>query len=497
MAAKTRKYIIRSVLLLAFFLIAYKLSILAIHKLDLRPYLDRFSTKVNHQKTKKTFTKHCESCHKSQELAFKKLEWQFGSSYNDIYNTIKNGHVESGMPAFDSILSDKKIKQLTKFAINSFEGYADETFLFNKDNLPNKIITQDVTYRIDTFFCDKRILIPWSIKFIEDSKAIITERNGSLFWLKNKKLTSIKGLPEIFHSQQGGLLDVALHPNFGHNKQIYLTYTKAIKGGSTVAVLKGTVINDSLEQVTELFYAKPGLNKGNEFGSRLLFNEQNQLFITVGHRGNQTEWLLALDNDWGKIHRINDDGSIPEDNPFVDTEDANPSIYSIGHRNPQGIDIHPKTKTIWSTEHGPRGGDELNLIASGQNYGWPLVTHGINYGGTKISEFTSLPGIIDPTIYWTPSIAPSGIAFVNSNKYGKWQNNLLVTSLKYDYLEKLTIESDSVINKEPIAKGIGRIRDVSIGTDSLIYFTVEGLKDYQIRDGKPGCIYRIIPIEIN
>jgi glucose/arabinose dehydrogenase len=234
-----------------------------------------------------------------------------------------------------------------------------------------------------------------------------------------------------------------------------------------------------------LYKGIPDTEKGHHFGCKLAFDDKGHLFFGIGERGQHFDFPQKLDNSNGKIHRINDDGTIPNDNPFVHTPGALPSIYSYGHRNPQGTAIHPVTGELWETEHGPKGGDEINLILPGHNYGWPVISYGINYDGTILTDLTEKEGMDQPASYWTPSIAPCGMTFVTGDRYKNWKNNMLVGSLSFKYLERVVISDHSVIHREKLLENIGRVRNVVMSPDGYIYVAIE----------TPGIILRLMPVE--
>ncbi len=326
---------------------------------------------------------------------------------------------------------------------------------------------------------------PWSIAFISATDWLVTERSGALRRVLNAKLQAepIKGLPRLHAKGQGGLLDVVLHPDFNSNQWVYLSYTskRGFKYGTEVA--RGKLVDNELRNVEIIFTALPKLLGGVHFGSRLTFDDKGYLYISLGDRGAK-ELAQQLDSHVGTIIRLHDDGAIPEDNPFVNVAGALPEIYSYGHRNVQGMVFDKKTKTLWAHEHGPQGGDELNQVLSGKNYGWPTITYGVNYGfGTKIGEGTEKPGMSQPVTFWDPSIAPSGLAFVDSSRYPEWQDNLLVGALKYQLIARLEVKNNAVLNEERLfANEYGRIRDIRQGPDGFLYF---------ITDSGNGSIYRI------
>lgn len=319
--------------------------------------------------------------------------------------------------------------------------------------------------------------IPWGFTFLPDGTMLITEKTGELIHFKAGKKTSISGLPDVYLRGQGGLMDIILHPNYKENGWIYFSYASSEgdgDGGNTTiarAKLKGA----TLSNLKVLYKATPNSTKGVHFGSRLVFDEDGYLFFTIGDRGNRDVNPQDITRDCGKVYRLNDDGSVPQDNPFIDVAGANKAIYSYGHRNPQGITLHPETNEIWTHEHGPRGGDEINIIEAGKNYGWPIISYGINYSGTKFTELTHKEGMEQPLHYWNPSIAPSGMVFISSDKYGDWKGNLLVGSLKFQYLDMCTLKDKKVIKEERLLEGLGRVRCVKQGPDGFIYVGIEDL----------------------
>ena len=318
--------------------------------------------------------------------------------------------------------------------------------------------------------------IPWGMDFISENEILVTEKKGILYRISNGEKAEVSGLPEIYQRGQGGLLDVALHPDFKNNKVIYFTAAVHLEGdtGGNTALYCAELNGTSLSKVKILYKGKPNTKKGQHWGSRIVFDHKGHLFFAIGDRGNRDVNPQDLKRDGGKIYRLNLDGSIPEDNPFTDQEGALKAVYSYGHRNPQGMTIHPKTGEVWENEHGPKGGDEINIVQKGKNYGWPLITYGINYSGTSITDKRSMPGMEQPFYYWVPSIAPSGMAFSSSKVYKKWKGNLFVGSLKFKYLERLVIKRGKVVKREKILDDIGRVRNVKEGPDGYLYLGVEG-----------------------
>ena len=319
--------------------------------------------------------------------------------------------------------------------------------------------------------------IPWGFVFLPDESILITEKEGKLIHFKKGKKTEITGLPEIYVRGQGGLLDISLHPHYKENGWIYFSYAspKGEDEGGNTAIMRAKIKDNALVEKQLLYKAEPNTTKGQHFGSRIVFDKNGYLFFTIGERGNREINPQDVTRDCGKVYRLNDDGSIPNDNPFVNTPNAKPAIYSYGHRNPQGMELNPETGEVWTHEHGPRGGDEVNIIKPGKNYGWPIITYGINYSGTKITSETAREGMEQPLHYWNPSIAPSGMAFITSDKYGDWKGSLLVGSLKFQYLDRCTLKNGKVISEERLLSDIGRVRSIEQGPDGFIYVGVENL----------------------
>lgn len=330
------------------------------------------------------------------------------------------------------------------------------------------------------------IEIAWSMAFLPDGSMLINDKTGQIIHFKEGNRTNITNVPEVYDRGQGGLLDIKLHPNYETNGWLYLTYASAEgddKGGHT-ALMRAKLKDNSLVDKKLLYKATPNTTKGQHFGSRIEFDNEGYLYFSIGERGDMEINPQDITRDGGKIYRLNDDGSIPADNPFMDIKDAKKAIYSYGHRNPQGLVKHPETGEIWDHEHGPRGGDEINIIKKGANYGWPVITYGINYSGTPITDKTEMEGMEQPIHYWVPSIAPSGMTFVTSDKYPDWKGNLLVGSLSFQYLERLELEGEKVINREKLLEDIGRVRDVRQSPDGFIYVSVEGKGIYKLIPNK-------------
>jgi glucose/arabinose dehydrogenase len=322
---------------------------------------------------------------------------------------------------------------------------------------------------------------PWGMDWLPNGDLIYTEKEGTLFRFDGEKSTMIKNVPKVYIRGQGGLLDIIVHPDFNANNTIYISYASsesAVGGNTTIA--SAVLDKDALTNLKVLYKAVPDTKKGEHFGSRFAWGTDGKLFFSMGERGERDVNPQDLTRDGGKIYRINDDGSIPQDNPFIGIPNAKTAAYTYGNRNPQGLLRHPVTGEIIANEHGPQGGDEINVIKPGVNYGWPVISYGINYDGTDFTDITAKEGMAQPIYYWVPSIAPSGFAVVNDASYGDWNGSFLVGSLKFQYLEMLYMEGNQVIKREKLVDGIGRLRNVKTSPDGKIYIGVEGKGIYSI-----------------
>jgi glucose/arabinose dehydrogenase len=333
---------------------------------------------------------------------------------------------------------------------------------------------------------------PWGLAFLPDARMLVTERPGRLRIVgADGKLDprTVAGVPAVGELGQGGLLDVALHPDFRANRLIYLSYTGKGPGGYSTEVARAKFAESDgpprLEDVRVIFRQEPRSSGGRHFGSRLVFDRQGLLYVTLGERGDQDR-AQKLDDLAGKIVRITDDGRVPDDNPFKGNQNARPEIFSLGNRNVQGAALHPKTGVLWAHEHGPQGGDEVNVIRAGTNYGWPVITYGVNYGiGTRIGEGTEKPGMAQPVWKWVPSIAPSGMAFYTGDAFPQWQGNLFVGALKDSMLVRLELDGEKVVGEERMLRDkVGRVRDVRAGPDGFLYL---------LTDAPDGALLRIEP----
>ena len=327
---------------------------------------------------------------------------------------------------------------------------------------------------------------PWGLAFLPDGRMLVTERPGRLVLLERdgKSRRTLTGVPAVRAGGQGGLLGIALSPTFATDRLVYMSFAEAGDGGAGTAVARGRLTDSGLETTQVIWRQTPKAGGGNHWGSRLVFARDGTLFVTTGDRYSERPRVQDLTSTIGKVVRINPDGSIPRDNPFVGRADARPEIWSYGHRNLQGAALHPVTGQLWTLEHGARGGDELNFPQAGKNYGWPVITYGVDYSGVKIGEGTARPGMEQPVYYWDPVIAPSGAMFYTGDAFPAWKGQLFVGSLTPGALVRLQLDGGRVVNEERYLPDVGRVRDVVQGPDGLIYL---------LTDASDGRLLRVAP----
>ena len=330
---------------------------------------------------------------------------------------------------------------------------------------------------------------PWALAFLPDGRFLVTERPGRMRVVNAQGRLSppLPGVPAVAARGQGGLLDVVLDSAFASNRTLYFCYSEPGQGGNSTAMARARLVADDsrLEDVRVIFSARPKVSSNMHFGCRIVEARDGTLFLALGERFSRKEDAQTLDNHHGKVVRVNKDGTVPRDNPFAGRAGALPEIWSLGHRNPQGAALGPDGR-VWLNEHGPQGGDEINVPQPGRNHGWPVITHGENYGGGKIGEgLTRREGMEQPLHYWVPSIAPSGMAFLGSDRYGAgWRGNLFVGSLKFGYLDRIELADGKVTRETKLLQGVGRVRDVRQGPDGLLYL---------VTDEDDGKIVRVLP----
>jgi glucose/arabinose dehydrogenase len=331
---------------------------------------------------------------------------------------------------------------------------------------------------------------PWSMAFLPDGRMLVTERAGRMRLVgQDFRLDPqpIEGLPQVFAQGQGGLFDVVLHPQYAQNGWIYWAFNEQGPGGWGTALARGKLQGHRMTEVQVLFSMQAKTRSGQHFGGRIVFDKAGIVYLTLGDRGDKDR-AQKLDDHAGSVIRLHDDGRVPADNPFVSKAGALPEKWTLGNRNMQGAVLHPKTGELWTHEHGPQGGDEVNVMRSGLNYGWPVITYGVNYGlGTRIGEGQSKPGMVQPLHVWSPSIAPSGMAFVSGTQFPQWQGDLLVGALRGQMLVRLVLSGEKVLREERLLQNrVGRIRDVRLGPDGLVYL---------LTDDDQGVLLRLEPVK--
>ena len=344
--------------------------------------------------------------------------------------------------------------------------------------------TEEADFRVETVASG--LEFPWSLAFLPNGDMLVSEREGRLRYIEDGTLRDapVTGLPDMLVDNQGGLLGLALHPDFAENRWVYFAYAEGRSRANHTALGRGRLSEDgtALSDVETLFRVNFEKERGYHFGGRILFLDDGTLLLTLGEGAQYREEAQNLDNHLGTIVRLDDDGSVPFDNPYVSAEGAQPEIWSYGHRNVQGIARNPQTGSVWAHEHGARGGDEINIIEPGRNYGWPLVTYGINYDGTPVSDATHGDGLEQPIWFWVPSIAPSGMAFYEGEEFADWQGDLFVGALAGSMVVRYEVEGDRIISEEELLTERGeRIRDVQSGPDGHLYLLTDNIEGSVLR----------------
>lgn len=354
----------------------------------------------------------------------------------------------------------------------------------SQPNLQFVTETEKMSVKVDTLFSEFQN--PWGMTWLNEGRMLVTERKGEILIFKDDAYTGqkVQGLPAVYSNGQAGLLDITTHPNYAQNGWIYISYAKPVPGGGATTIARFKLNGTTATEFQDLIVTTPAWNGGTHYGSRIVFDNQNYLYFTNGERGSQNN-AQDLKNSHGKIHRIHDDGRIPSDNPFVNTANAIPSIWTYGNRNPQGMIYDNAANRLWAVEHGPMGGDELNLIEKGKNYGWPVITYGKNYNGTPITSITEKEGMEQPVKYWTPSIATCGMTVVTSDRYPAWKGNILVAALAGTHIARVEMNGTRTTAEEKLLPGIGRVRQVSQSPDGYIYAITEAT----------GLLIKLIPAQ--
>jgi glucose/arabinose dehydrogenase len=416
--------------------------------------------------------------------------WTQGADDVSIARAISEGNPTKGMPAWKEALTAAEIRAMVVLLREKIAKAQSETNAVAKPIDGEVVTSAEHKFRFKTV--TENLDHPWSIAFLPDGRMLVTELPGRLRIVEQGKLltNAVSGTPKVRAQGQGGLMDVAVHPDYATNGWVYLSYAHGAtvdgKEVSMTAIVRGRIKDNQWTDEQTVFRAAQDsyLSTGFHYGCRLVFDDRGHLFFSIGDRGiKEHAQDLTLPN--GKIHRVSDDGRIPSDNPFVGYSNAMSSIWTYGNRNPQGLVRHPQTGELWETEHGPRGGDELNLILRGRNYGWPVITFGMDYNGTPITALTAKEGMEQPLIHWTPSIAVCGMDFYFGNEFPRWEGNLFVTALAQQELRRVLLDGQRVVKQEVLFKNIGRVRDVCTGPDGLIYLALN----------RPNRIIRLEPVK--
>jgi aldose sugar dehydrogenase len=438
-----------------------------------------------------SYAQNCASCHGANlqgGSAPSMLDdvWSVGGDPESLARAIRDGVPEKGMPAWGQVMEDKDVRAMVIYLQEQRTKFQNGQITFPAPADSISVQSELHTYQLNTWVggLDE----PYSLAFLSADRAIVTEKKGALYVIENGQRAAepIKGLPEIFNQGQGGLYDVVPHPQYAQNGWIYFAFADPGEGGSMTRIVRGKLQGNELVDVQTIFQARADLyipaSARVHWGGRMVFDRDGMLFFSVGERG-QRDHAQDVTRPNGKVHRLHDDGRIPAGNPFVGQADAVQSIWSFGHRNPQGLAFHPVTGALYDLEHGPRGGDELNHVEKGRNYGWPVITYGIEYSGAGITELTHKEGMEQPITYWVPSLAVCGMNFYTGDLFPQWKNHLFISSLAAEELRRLEIKDGQVVKQEIIFKGLGRIRHVVGGPDGALYAML------------PNRIARIAPVQ--
>jgi glucose/arabinose dehydrogenase len=415
-------------------------------------------------------------------------EWTRGTGTDeDLARAIREGSPAAGMPPFKDALSEQQIRAMVIYIREMRDRARAGLLARTPPPMPASFTSEKHAFRVETVATLEGT--PWGLEFLPDGRLLVSEREGRLRIVDDGRvLPPITGLPAVWVRQDGGLMDVATHPSYATTGWVYLAFSEpggSTPGASTTRIVRGRIRDGALVDQQTLFTVPPALywDDNTHFGARLLFDRQGFLYFSIGDRG-RLDTAQDLGSPYGKLHRVHDDGRVPDDNPFVGRPGVVASTWSYGHRNQQGLAIHPITGALWAAEHGPRGGDELNVIVKGGNYGWPVVTHGMNYDGTAMTDRTEQDGMISPVVQWTPSIAVCAIGFYTGDRFAQWKHHLFATALAGQALLRLEVDAARVVREEVLWRGYGRVRDVVTGPDGLIYVAMNN----------PGKIVRLVPL---
>lgn len=444
------------------------------------------------QTPQELYVKNCAGCHGAnlegtQYTGLRKTDWQYGGDREAMYRTVMYGITETEMRPWLRVMTPEQVYSVVDFIIER------QTAPPVTKTIPESLQTSDYAIRVETLAeGDDFSSAPWGIEFVDERRALITELRGGLRWLVDGKLSpeSISGIPVPVQYGESGMTDIALDPNYSSNGWIYIGYVHALGDPTSketpamTRVIRGRVSDNRWVEQETVFTVSEDLHfaQGLRWGCRMMFDAEGHLYFTIGDIGRNDE-VQQLSKPGGKVYRIMPDGSIPDDNPFVDEPGALDAIFTIGNRNVQGIDRHPVTRDIWAVEHGPMGGDELNILEKGKNYGWPAITYGLNYDGSIVSDLTEKEGMEQPVKYWSPSPGLGPLQFYTGDLFSKWKNKLLVGAMVFEEIKLLTLGDRSVESEELVMKNHGRVRDLKIGPDGAIYALLNN----------PNAVIRLTP----
>ena len=422
-----------------------------------------------------SYTQFCSSCHGPEGRDFVGRTWKLGSTAEDIRRVIREGYELLGMPAYGDVMDNEAVGELMAYVLDRAE--MERGF---KPEAPAVTVTDELTVRANVLVAG--LETPWGMDFLNDTTLLITEREGRIWHCQAGRMTEVTGGPTDIHVRgQGGLLDVMHWEDAERGTEwVYLTYSKNEPGNdkrSATALVRAEwrAAAKALGPLEELFVALPYEGTHHHYGSRVGIGGDGKLYLTCGERGKRDVHPQTLTTSPGKVHRFNMDGSVPSDNPYVEQDGAVPSIWSWGHRNPQGMFVHPQTGQVWTHEHGPKGGDEINVVQPGRNYGWPVITYGKNYTGTIITRDTAMAGMEQPLHYWLPSIGACGFETIHGGPWPEaWRGDLLAGSLSFEYLERLHLEDGRVAKSDRLLEGVGRVRDIARNPSGDVFVAVEG-----------------------
>ncbi len=446
-------------------------------------------------KAEDLYKTHCAACHGANWEGGLGGElgdgvWRHGATDADITRSIAKGNAEMGMAPWEGVLTPDQIRSLVILIREKERDTRNRTAPAPKPDFEKPFQTRHHTVRVEPFA--EGLEIPWSLAFLPDGRMLVTERPGPVRIVGadgQVESKPVEGTPGVRHHGQGGMMEVAVHPGYATNGWIYLGFADPAAAGGPVdcmtAVVRGRIRDGRWTDQEWIFRARPEFYSGSgvHFGTRFVF-DRGFLYFVVGERGGM---MIVQDvkRPEGKIFRVHDDGRVPEDNPFAGQPGAERGIWSFGHRNPQGLAFDPRDGALYATEHGPRGGDEFNLIRKGANYGWPVITHGMNYNGTPMGEGAAKEGMEQPLVHWTPSIAACGLACYTGERFPRWKHDFFAGGLGSQELRRLRVEGGEAVEQETILKGIGRVRDVRSGPDGFLYLVLNG----------PDRIVRLVPGE--